>query len=268
MKAGTNVWWQIPWEMFPHVYIFLFVRIFKHLMKAGTNVWWLIQWEMFTHVYIFICQNIQASDEGWYQCVLLIQWEMFTLVNIFICQNIQASDEGWYQCVVANSVGKWLPMYVFLFVRIFKHLMKAGTNVWWLIQWEMFTHVYIFICQNIQASDEGWYQCVLLIQWEMFTLVNIFICQNIQASDEGWYQCVVANSVGKWLPMYVFLFVRIFKHLMKAGTNVWWLIPWEMFQKMHLSKFRVSTLSSAFLVCSMFKKPPWQTGWTQIRLLL
>ena len=29
----------------------------------------------------------------------------FTHVCIFICQNIQGSDEGWYQCVVANSVG-------------------------------------------------------------------------------------------------------------------------------------------------------------------
>ena len=52
-------------------------------------------------------------------------------------------------------------MFVFLFVRIFKHLMKAGTNVWWLIPWELFTHVCIFICQNIQASDEGSYQCLV-----------------------------------------------------------------------------------------------------------
>ena len=69
MKAGTNVWWLILWEMLP-MFVFLFVRIFKHLMKAGTNVWWLIPWEMFIHVCIFICQNIQASDEGWYQCVV------------------------------------------------------------------------------------------------------------------------------------------------------------------------------------------------------
>ena len=52
-------------------------------------------------------------------------------------------------------------MVVFLFVRIFKHLMKAGTNVWWLILWELFTHICISICQNIQASDEGSYQCVV-----------------------------------------------------------------------------------------------------------
>ena len=39
-------------------------------MKAGTNEWWLIPWEMFTHVFIFICQNIQASDEGRFQCVV------------------------------------------------------------------------------------------------------------------------------------------------------------------------------------------------------
>ena len=95
-------------------------------------------------------------------------------------------------------------MYVFLFVRIFKHLMKAGTNVWWLIQWEMFTHVCIFICQNIQASDEGCTSVWWLIHWEMFTHVCIFICQNIQASDEGWYQCMVANSVGNVYPCVYF----------------------------------------------------------------
>ena len=95
-------------------------------------------------------------------------------------------------------------MYVFLFVRIFKHLMKAGTNVWWLIPWEMFTHVCIFVCQNIQASDEGWYQCVVANSVGKFTHVCISICQNIQASDEGWYQCVVANSVGNVYPCMYF----------------------------------------------------------------
>ena len=54
-------------------------------MKAGTNVWCLILWEKYTHICIFICQNIQASDGG------------------------------WYQCVVANSVGKVYPyMYFYL----------------------------------------------------------------------------------------------------------------------------------------------------------
>ena len=143
------------------MFVFLFIRIFKHLMKAGTNAWWLIPWELFTHVCIFICQNIQASDEGWYQYVVPNMWELFTHVCIFICQNIQSSDEGSYQCVVAYSEGNVYPCLYFLFVRIFKHLMKAGTNVWWLIPWEMFTHLCISICQNIQASDEGWYQCVV-----------------------------------------------------------------------------------------------------------
>ena len=99
-------------------------------MKAGTNVWWLIPWEMFTHVCIFICQNFQASDEGWYQCVVANSMGNVYPCMYFICQNIQASDEGWI-------------------------------NVWWLIPWEMLTPVCIFICQNIQASDEGWYQCVV-----------------------------------------------------------------------------------------------------------
>ena len=45
----------------------------------------------------------------------------FTHVCISICQNIQGSDEGWWLIPWES-----LPMYVFLFVRIFKHLMKAG----------------------------------------------------------------------------------------------------------------------------------------------
>ena len=48
----------------------------------------------FTHVYIFICQNIQGSDEGWYQCVMANSVGKFTHVYIFFCQNIQGSDEG------------------------------------------------------------------------------------------------------------------------------------------------------------------------------
>ena len=97
-------------------------------------------------------------------------------------------------------------MYVFLFVRIFMHVMKAGTTVWCLIPWEMFTHVCVSICQNIQASDEGWYQCMVANSvGNVYPCMN-FICQNIQASDEGWYQCVVPNSVGNVNPcMYFYL---------------------------------------------------------------
>ena len=69
-------------------------------------------------------------------------------------------------------------MYVFLFVRIFKHLKKAGTNVWWLIPWVLFTHVRIFICQNIQASDEGWYQCVVAN-----SMGNVYPCMYFYLSE-------------------------------------------------------------------------------------